>query len=775
MDFVDNNIQKVQVQPKDQVYARNEDIKVYGKLVSMSTENVVADSEQIWDKGLKKNQSDINSVTQSKFGQYLPLAGGRIDGDLGVTGRVDLGGPLEIGLGINARTITVDDGNNSANFTPTSIELGLGDSNDETHVTAKTINTNKVFLTQKKAQGTVTVDTSITPNLIRLHQTPGRVTTIQPTGIISPMFQLVGGTDQDVLLGDGSTTGELIKQISINNTVDSYRIIVTAINGDTEDTMLSAATRKVAGLMSAVDKNKLDNIENTYLPLSGGTLTGALRLNDINSDENGLDINNVNGIQSVDQDKVLTPEVWTTNGNSIPLNIANGIAKLDQNGNIPLKNLGNIDTQIALVVDQLPTTDIKTNKIYLVRKNETGEDNAYIEYVYINNSWEKFGEYTPSIDLSEYSLKSQTISSAAFVANSGNTQLQLTNANGSKSSVYVPIAKTPGVSSSGQLTSGQNGFMSVSDKVKLNGIAESANNYVLKKATASDLGGIKIGFTTNSSSKNYPVTLDSNDEAYVHVPWTDTQTDISNCVKTDESSTINADVTVNGKISSTDANIVINSGKLELHEGSYGINFTGGDESSYISALGGKPNEYFAADGSIQTISNSYLPLSGGTITGGITVDGAINTKSNITTDGTVTAKGFVSKTEKNPHEVWACNGGSINLKTLIAATAVYVHGSIVESIAGSINSNTTIEDPDAIIFNKATGSFVAKKGNGYYRYWKTTDNLLISNDDKYGFFTAKRGTVPYHKQLYMFANDNVNIYIANNTGSVSVLDVYIN
>ena len=775
MDFVDNNIQKVQVQPEDQVYARNEDIKVYGKLVSMSTENVVADSEQIWDKGLKKNQSDINSVTQSKFGQYLPLAGGRIDGDLGVTGRVDLGGPLEIGLGINARTITVDDGNNSANFTPTSIELGLGDSNDETHVTAKTINTNKVFLTQKKAQGTVTVDTSITPNLIRLHQTPGRVTTIQPTGIISPMFQLVDGTDQNVLLGDGSTTDRLIKDVTAAAIQSEYNFNFITTGNVNNFVTIKAATSTTAGVMTAADKNKLDNIENTYLPLSGGTLTGTLRLNDINSDENGLDINNVNGIQSVDQDKVSTPEVWTTNGNSIPLNIANGIAKLDQNGNIPLENLGNLDTQIALVVDKLPTTDIKTNKIYLVRKNEPGQDNAYVEYVYINNSWEKLGEYTPSIDLSEYSLKSQTVSSAAFVANSGNTQLQLTNANGSKSSVYVPIAETPGVSSSGQLTSGQNGFMSVSDKVKLNGIAESANNYVLKKATASDLGGIKIGFTANSSSKDYPVTLNSNDKAYVHVPWTDTQTDISNCVKTDESSTINADVTVNGKISSTDANIVINSGKLELHEGSNGINFIGGDDSSYISASGGKSNEYFATDGSIQTIPNSYLPLSGGTVTGGITVDGAINTKSNITTDGTVTAKGFVSKTEKNPHEVWACNGGSINLKTLIAATAVYVHGSIVESIAGSINSTVTIEDPDAIIFNKATGSFVAKKGNGYYRYWSVIDNLLISDSDKYGFLTTKRGIVPYHKQLYMFANDNVNIYIANNTGSVSILDVYIN
>ena len=84
MDFVDNNIQKVQVQPEDQVYARNEDIKVYGKLVSMSTENVVADSEQIWDEALKKNQSDINSQTQSKFGEYLPLSGGKMTGPLDI-------------------------------------------------------------------------------------------------------------------------------------------------------------------------------------------------------------------------------------------------------------------------------------------------------------------------------------------------------------------------------------------------------------------------------------------------------------------------------------------------------------------------------------------------------------------------------------------------------------------------------------------------------------------------------------------------------------------
>ena len=71
--------------------------------------------------------------------------------------------------------------------------------------------------------------------------------------------------------------------------------------------------------MTDDDKANFDDLPNTYLPFSGGTLTGVLRLNEINSDQNGLDINNVNGIQSVDQDKVLTPEVWTTNGGSIDL------------------------------------------------------------------------------------------------------------------------------------------------------------------------------------------------------------------------------------------------------------------------------------------------------------------------------------------------------------------------------------------------------------------------------------------------------------------------
>jgi len=43
----------------------NEDIKVFGRVVSVSTEGVVADSEQLWDSNLKQKQSELNQVFQA--------------------------------------------------------------------------------------------------------------------------------------------------------------------------------------------------------------------------------------------------------------------------------------------------------------------------------------------------------------------------------------------------------------------------------------------------------------------------------------------------------------------------------------------------------------------------------------------------------------------------------------------------------------------------------------------------------------------------------------
>nr|DAQ92174.1 MAG TPA: hypothetical protein [Crassvirales sp.] len=87
---------------------------------------------------------------------------------------------------------------------------------------------------------------------------------------------------------------------------------------------------------------------------------------------------------------------------------ANGVASLDSNGSVPIEQLGNIDTTLFLIVRELPTTDIKTNKIYLVPNQDGQGNNVYIEYLYVENVWEKLGEFKPEVDLSEY-VKSNEI------------------------------------------------------------------------------------------------------------------------------------------------------------------------------------------------------------------------------------------------------------------------------------------------------------------------------------------------------------------------------
>lgn len=77
--------------------------------------------------------------------------------------------------------------------------------------------------------------------------------------------------------------------------------------------------------------------------------------------------------------------------------------------------------------------------------------------------------------------------------------------------------------------------------------AQGGNNYILNPATDQSLGGIKIGFPLDNQNKDYPIQL-SNEQAYVHIPWTDT--------------TINADInTPNKKLTVLDSN---NSEKFKI-------------------------------------------------------------------------------------------------------------------------------------------------------------------------------------------------------------------
>ena len=105
------------------------------------------------------------------------------------------------------------------------------------------------------------------------------------------------------------------------------------------------------------------------------------------------------------------------------IGIPGGVASLDSNGNIPTSQLGNVDVDIFMIVNELPTENIKNNKIYCVRDTiSTDENNTYIEYAYINNTWEKVGQFKADPDLSQYARidKSNTFTKkCSFVGASG--------------------------------------------------------------------------------------------------------------------------------------------------------------------------------------------------------------------------------------------------------------------------------------------------------------------------------------------------------------------
>ena len=83
-------------------------------------------------------------------------------------------------------------------------------------------------------------------------------------------------------------------------------------------------------------------------------------------------------------------------------------------------------------------------------------------------------------------------------------------------------------------TQSANGLMSAADKKKLDNIAAGANNYSLPAATASVLGGVKLGSDTAQSvaanavsataSRTYAVQKNASGQLVVNVPWSDTNT-----------------------------------------------------------------------------------------------------------------------------------------------------------------------------------------------------------------------------------------------------------
>lgn len=67
---------------------------------------------------------------------------------------------------------------------------------------------------------------------------------------------------------------------------------------------------------------------------------------------------------------------------------------------------------LFVIGTSLPTENIDENKIYVINSNSTGEENIYSEYIYVNNNWEKIGEFKSDVDLSNYCTKDELVTNS---------------------------------------------------------------------------------------------------------------------------------------------------------------------------------------------------------------------------------------------------------------------------------------------------------------------------------------------------------------------------
>lgn len=203
------------------------------------------------------------------------------------------------------------------------------------------------------------------------------------------------------------------------------------------------------------------------------------------------------------------------------------------------------------------------------------------------------------VNLSDYATKDRAIDIATITSDEDIVSINFIKADDSQFSLDIPNA-----------TDLSAGFMTSDDKTKLDGIAANANNYTLPTATTAALGGIKTNYTNNG--KNYKVDVDTNGNAYVNVPWTDTKTDISKCITlTNETQTFDGNKRLHlNNDNSLNIEVIVNKdiSQFEFTKDGFNVNIA---SSSGLSLLGGgialtsagniagSSNELFATDGSI--------------------------------------------------------------------------------------------------------------------------------------------------------------------------------
>nr|DAO65108.1 MAG TPA: collagen adhesion protein [Caudoviricetes sp.] len=262
--------------------------------------------------------------------------------------------------------------------------------------------------------------------------------------------------------------------------------------------------------------------------------------------------------------------------------VANGIASLDENGNVPLSQLGNVDTDIHEIALELPTqlTEKQSKHIFLVPRgvDEKTNKNIYKEYIFTGSDitnvkdtdWEQLGEFTTSVDLKDYSKKSETISDIRFtdmdVDGSWTSNTILNNllfefADGKRKIISIPLASGPYYGTAHQSPGGP-GFMSGEDKAKLDKIDLNALTTSITAAnTAADNTNkaIKAAETATAGAETCNVTIQG---STISVTNRHGETKSVDVINTDEEVTVTIASSVDSiKVAGIKINVFLNNGK----------------------------------------------------------------------------------------------------------------------------------------------------------------------------------------------------------------------
>ena len=302
---------------------------------------------------------------------------------------------------------------------------------------------------------------------------------------------LLSSTDKSKLDGIAVSANNYALPIAAANSLGGIKVGANlTINNSTgvldatdTDTTYSAATTSADGLMSSTDKSKLDgiatNANNYALPIATANDLGGFKVGTnltINSTTGVLDATDTNttysvvttsvdGLMSSTDKTKLDGVAASANNYSLPIATANALGGFKVGTNLTINSTTGV----------LDATD--TNTTYSVAT--TSADG-------LMSSSDKTKLDSVATSANNYSLPTASSSVLGGIKVGANLSINNGVLDATDTDTTYSVA-----------TTSANGLMSGTDKTKLDGIAANANNYSLPIASASALGGFKVGTNLN--------------------------------------------------------------------------------------------------------------------------------------------------------------------------------------------------------------------------------------------------------------------------------------